>query len=418
MKSKNVQINEHFLDYIGDWEHYEYILVGGYGSSKSFNTAIKLIIKAYQEERKILVIRQTFATHRDSTFEDLKFAIEYLGLQEHFEIRLSPLRIKCKLNDSIFIFRGLDDVNKIKSIKDISIIHIEEGEGSYDDYKELKDRLRKADVKPHIIITCNPVSKNSWVYRRFFYDEEYKEIIQDEEEFYRKKIISKNNVYYHHSVYSDNVFLNSTWINNLLSEKNERLRKIKVEGRFGTTGIRVFENVESIPHEEIIQKITWNKYTGLDFGFAVSYNSLVQCSINFDKKELYIYEEMYNKNKTNPQLMEALKPWKDNVIFADREPKTITEMNSNGFRIIGADKPAGSVKEGLKKLQSFDKIYISDNCKNTYRDFTELEYFKEKDGSINEDKFTIDPHAVDATRYALVEVRSLDEELKKYKVYR
>lgn len=416
---KEIQINEHFLDYIGNWDCFEYILVGGYGSSKSFNTAIKLIIKAYQEERKILIIRQTFATHRDSTFEDLKFAIDYLGLTDYFDVRLSPLKIRCKHNRSEILFRGLDDVNKIKSIKDISCVWIEEGEGSYDDYKELKDRMRKANIKTHIIVTCNPVSKNSWVYKRYFYDEEYKEIVQDEEEFYRKREFIKNNVYYHHSVYSDNVFLNDTWINNLLSEKNERLRKIKVEGRFGTTGVRVFENVERMSKEEILQKITNNVYNGLDFGFAISYNAFVKCSINFEKKELYIFKEVYCKNITSNTLQDKLKDEMYCYIYADSaEPRTIQEFNLMGFNLIGATKGAGSVREGLKKLQQFNKIFISDECPNTYRDFTELEYYKEKDGSINEDKFTIDPHGVDATRYALCTVASFDDRLKNIKVIR
>ena len=55
------QINNHFIDYIQDWDHYEYFLLGSYGSSKSFNTAIKLILKSIQEKRKILVVRKVFA---------------------------------------------------------------------------------------------------------------------------------------------------------------------------------------------------------------------------------------------------------------------------------------------------------------------------------------------------------------------
>lgn len=45
-------INKHFRTYIEDWEHYYYIIVGGYGSSKSYNTAIKLITKAISEPKR------------------------------------------------------------------------------------------------------------------------------------------------------------------------------------------------------------------------------------------------------------------------------------------------------------------------------------------------------------------------------
>lgn len=201
-----IKINDHFLDYIADWNHYIYMLMGGYGSSKSFNTALKLIIKATQEARRILVIRDTYNVHRESTYQDLIDAIEFLGLEQYFDWKVSPLSIMCKATGSKFIFRGLDDRKKLKSVKDISIVWVEEGSGTHDDYKELKDRMRMHGVKPHMIVTCNPVSKNHWTYKEFFYDKEHEELKQDEEEFYQKKIISKDDIYYHHSTYKDNVF--------------------------------------------------------------------------------------------------------------------------------------------------------------------------------------------------------------------
>ena len=153
-----IKVNDHFLDYLADWNHYIYMLMGGYGSSKSFNTALKLIIKATQEERRFLVVRDVFNTHRESTFQDLKDAIEFLKLDDYFETKVSPLSITCTTTNSKFIFRGLDDRKKLKSVKDISIIWVEEGEGTHEDYKELKDRARKKGVEPHIFVTYNPVS--------------------------------------------------------------------------------------------------------------------------------------------------------------------------------------------------------------------------------------------------------------------
>ena len=166
----NVKVNQHFLDYINDWSFYEYYILGGYGSSKSFNTAIKIILKVIQEERRVLVVRATYTTLKDSCFQDLVDVINFLGLDQYFQVLKSPLSIRCKINNSKILFRGLDDISKIKSIKDISIVWIEENEATEDQYKELKDRLRIKDVEPHILITSNPYSKNHWSYRRFFLD--------------------------------------------------------------------------------------------------------------------------------------------------------------------------------------------------------------------------------------------------------
>lgn len=123
IRKKKVKLNPHFLDYFGDWGHFEYFLLGGYGSGKSFTTADKIISKCNEEVRKVLVIRDTFASHRDSTYEDLVSAISHLHLDEHFTCTKSPLKITCD-NGSVILFRGLDDVKKLKSIKDISIIWV------------------------------------------------------------------------------------------------------------------------------------------------------------------------------------------------------------------------------------------------------------------------------------------------------
>ena len=61
---------------------------------------------------------------------------------------------------------------------------------------------------------------------------------------------------------------------------------------------------------------------------------------------------------------------------------------------------------GLQKLKSFYKIIVSDKCINTYRELTELCHEKDKNGNYLEDKFTLDPHTVDAMRYGLEKYRA------------
>ena len=414
-----IEVNDHFLDYLADWYHYVYMLMGGYGSSKSFNTALKLIIKSTQEERRILVIRDTYNVHRESTYQDLVDAIHFLKLEQFFEWKVSPLSITCIQTGSKFIFRGLDDRKKQKSVKDISIVWCEEGAGTHDDYKELKDRMRMHGVKPHMIVTYNPVSKNHWTYKEFFFDREHNDLKQDENEFYEQKIISKNGIYYHHSTYKDNYFLNETWINNLLSEKNELLRSIKALGKFGTLGKKIFTNIKIIPHDEILAKISESKgqeFRGMDWGFSVSYNALVEMVADRSKKELYIFNEYYSRGKKNSEIMASidhLRKYGLPFTADNAESKTIKEFRDAGYRIIESKKGPGSVKSGIKKLQEFDTIYISDICTNCAREFETLEHPKdERTGDIDEEAYNIDPHTVDAVRYALEQFRPFSYDLK------
>ena len=174
------------------------------------------------------------------------------------------------------------------------------------------------------------------------------------------------------------------------------LRSIKALGRFGTLGKKIFTNIELCKHDDVMKKIQESRgqyYRGLDFGFAVSYNALVEMVADRSKKELYIYSEYYSRGKKNSEIMEDVKHLKNRnyVIIADSaEPKTIKEFNDAGFRVLEAKKGQGSVKSGIKKLQEFDKIYISDNCQNVWREFDTLEHPKdehtgEANGSTNED---------------------------------
>ena len=72
------EINKHFKEFIKDNEKSVYFLLGGYGSSKSYNAALKLIIMSAMEKRKILVVRQVKENLRGSCFADLESSIETL----------------------------------------------------------------------------------------------------------------------------------------------------------------------------------------------------------------------------------------------------------------------------------------------------------------------------------------------------
>lgn len=69
MKNIEFILNDHFAEFVEDWDHKIYLLVGGYGSSKSYHVAVKLIRKLLQEKRKALVVREVYDTIRDSCYD-------------------------------------------------------------------------------------------------------------------------------------------------------------------------------------------------------------------------------------------------------------------------------------------------------------------------------------------------------------
>lgn len=328
----NIEVAERFSSYLTDWDYKHYLLLGGYGSGKSYNTALKIILKLLEEKRTALVVREVRETIKESCYSLLKEVLEKLDLlsEEQDNRRTptdkviaitSPMEIRFP-NGSRIIFRGMDKIQKIKSINGVSIVWIEEcSEIKYQAYTELLGRIRQPGVTLHFILTCNPVGRENWVYNTFFThtDESGKEtIICDEKELYRrrtiiKKINKKEVMYYHHSICEDNPFIPQSYIDTLdgLKETDPRLWVVARYGRFGANGIIVLPQFTVATNAKqfvnIVNSIPAQfHFFGLDFGFEESYNALVSCCVDDAKKILYIYDEIYVNHLTDKQFSERL----------------------------------------------------------------------------------------------------------------
>ncbi|MBW4850929.1 MAG: PBSX family phage terminase large subunit [Bacillaceae bacterium] len=416
------EVNPHFRKFLFDWDQKFQFLVGGYGSSKSYHIALKLILKLLDEKRTALVIREVYDTHRDSTFSLFEEIVNDLGLDHVIQCRTSPLMLKFH-NGSRIIFKGLDKPAKLKSINNISIIWIEEcSEVKYEGFKELLGRLRHPTLDLHMILSTNPVGQDNWTYRHFFKDDQNNRFILDDERLYKERTIAINDTYYHHSTAEDNLFLPVSYIKQLdeLKEYDPDLYRIARKGHFGINGIRVLPQFEVQPHEDVMLAISnINRpllRAGMDFGFVDSYNAVVRLAVDHEKKYLYIYWEYYDRGKTDDVTVEDLKEFVETkeLIKADNEQKTIAYFRKMGYNMVAAHKFQGSRLQYTKKIKRFKKIICSDSCKNTIYELQPLTYKTDKNGNIIEDEFKIDPHTLSAIWYALddYEVTDLKEKPK------
>lgn len=404
------EVNPHFEDFVFDWNYKTYFLVGGYGSSKSYHVALKIVLKLLEEKRKCLVVREVFETIRDSTFALFEEIIEDLELEGFSLTKVSPLQINFA-NGSQIIFKGMDKPAKLKSIHNVSMVWIEEcSELKYEGYKELLGRARHPSLPIHFTLSTNPVGEDNWTYKHFFKDDLNNIFIIDDNELYKKRIITKNNTYYHHSLADDNLFLPESYVEQLeeLKAYDPDLYRIAREGRFGVNGIRVLPQFEVMNHKEVITKAgnipKRHLRVGMDFGFVVSYNALIKMAIDDENKYLYIYKEYYKNGMTDDKTAKELEDIvdKNDLIIADSaEPKTIKYYNQQGFKMIGAKKGPGSRLQNTKKVKRFKRIICSDECKNTIRELKNLTYALDKNGNIIEDEFNIDPHTFEAIWYGL-----------------
>ena len=427
------------------------MLIGGYGSGKSYSTGFKIIIKLLEEKRKALVVRQVYETHGDSTYDLLCEILDSMGLltTNPYEYRKnrnlalalkSPLRINFH-NGSRIIFKGLDKPEKVKSINGVSIVWVEEAsETSLAAYEELLGRIRTYKISMHFILTLNPIGRENWVYRHFFKrlnEEDDEEIVvMDENKFYDKKCLVKDDVYYHHSLPTDNPWLPSSYLKRLdkLQKYDRYLYMVARWGRFGATGTRVLPQIVVAPNSTTFRKAIEqlgpeNQYFGFDFGFEESYNAVVSMSVDIPHGILYIWDEIYINHVTDDKManleeMQDLKSRIDaynnagynKVIVADNEdPKAITYYRQSGYTIRGCrNKFAGSRLSNTRKIKRFKKIVVSPRCKNVIRELRDLTYKKDSKGNVIYDQFNIDPHTFSAIWYGLDTVTVADVKAKDF----
>jgi phage terminase large subunit len=411
------EVNPHFEDFLFDWSTKFQFLVGGYGSSKSYHIALKLILKLLEEKRTALVVREVYDTHRDSTFSLIEELVIDLGLDGRVKCSTSPMQIRFP-NGSKIIFKGMDKPQKLKSINNISIVWIEEcSEVKYAGFKELLGRLRHPKLMLHMLLSTNPVGEDNWSFKHFFKDDLNKRLVLDDNDLYDKRTIITNDTYYHHSTADDNLFLPESYIAQLeeMKEYDPDLYRIARKGRFGVNGVKVLPQFEEWSHEDVMEAIGHIrkpiKRVGMDFGFEESFNAIVRMAVDHDKKHLYIYWQYYKNKMTDDRTADELVEFKETkeLIIADSaEPKTIQYFKQRGFRMKGAKKYQGSRLANTKKVKRFKKIICSSNCPDVVRELKYLTYKLDKNGHIIPDEFKIDPHTFSAIWYGLDEYEVSD----------
>lgn len=398
MKKINISIkhpsrvfNKHIFDKLNDYSTFTEVHYGGASSGKSHGVIQKVVYKACQNwkhPRKILFLRKVGATVYDSIFEDVKQCLEAWGLLDSCKVNNSAYRIELP-NGAQLIFKGLDNPEKIKSIKGVSDVVMEEAsEFTLDDYTQLTLRLRDKKHKyKQIYLMFNPVSKVNWTYNAFFI----------------KK--PKNTVVYHTS-YKDNRFLDKVTIENIeeLANRNEAYYKIYALGEFATLDKLIFPKYEKkLLNKDNISNL--KSYFGLDYGFINDPSAFMHVKIDEQNKVLYIVEEYVRKNLTNDKIANAIIDLgysKEEIKADSAEKKSNQELRNLGIRrLTDAQKGPGSVMQGIQYIMQYD-IVVDERCVKTIEELENYTWKKDKKTNeyINEPVDSYN-HCIDAIRYAI-----------------
>lgn len=232
-----------------------------------------------EEGHTILVLRKVANSLRESCFSLLKEIIYSYGCESLFTINKSDMSIEC-INGNRFILRGLDDVEKIKSINGITDIWVEEAsELAIEDLNQLNIRLRGRSKFPkQMFLTFNPTYITHWLKSEFFDNR-------------------KSNALVLETTYKDNTFLDSEACRVLeeFKDTNPYFYMVYALGNWGITGGNYFREFRSDIH--VVAPIDipdyWKRFVTIDYGLDM----LAVLWIAVDThNNAYVYRELYESN--------------------------------------------------------------------------------------------------------------------------
>lgn len=373
----------------------EYVFEGGRGGLKSSFVAFKIVeLIKNNPQMHACITRQVAGTLKDSVYANMKWAINELGLMEEFECKVSPLEIKYIKTGQTIYFRGLDDETKLKSIKPefgyIGILWKEEKDQMKGDAQERsvnQSVLRGGDESYDFSSYNPPKSKSNWVNRI--------------------KLVPNPKRVIHHSSYLE---APAEWLGQKFIDDAAHLKEINPEayeheylGVPNGDGGNVFEYLEirDIADEEIsrMDRI----FAGVDYGWYPDQFCYLRTYYDSAREKIYLIDELYVNKWSNSKTAEWIKKkgYDDYTMICDSaEPKSVNDFRDAGLPARGAIKGPGSIEYGFKFLQTKTIVIDPKRTPNAYKEITEYEYDRDKEGNVISGYPDGNDHAISALRYA------------------
>ena len=376
------------------------VVKGGKASKKSSTTALWYIVHLMKyAEANLLVVRQVYRTHTDSTFAQLRWAIKRLKVEHLWQASREPLELRYLPTGQRILFRGLDNVEKIASTT------VEQGvlcwvwvEEAFEipreaDFDKLDLSVPRGEVTPPLFkqttLTFNPWNENHWLKHRFF----------DRED---------EGVFAITTDYRCNEFLDDTDRARYeqMRVNNPRQYAVAGLGQWGHSEGLVFENwtVEEFSlgdlHREGLRHVF-----GLDYGYTNDPTAFVAAAVDEREKRLYIYDEHYEVKMLNGDIAAMIfrKGYQKERIRADSaEPKSNDDLRRLGIsRIQPARKGADSVTAGIARLQEY-RLIVHPRCVHTAAELGAYCWQSgAREGTFINRPADRDNHLMDALRYAM-----------------
>ena len=396
------------MDDILDHNHVHYVFKGGRGSAKSsFISEMLPLLLINNPSVHALVFRKVGNTMKNSVWSQVVWGIDMWGLRDYFLIPKTIANpIVFKPTGQQILFMGLDDPNKVKSVKlpfgYIGITWFEELDqfsGEKEIRKVLQSTMRGGSMFWDFRSFNPPISNLNWANQ------------------YATDSMSRENTLVTSTNYNDipEDWLGQAFIDEALDlkETNPRAYEHEYMGVPVGTGGNVFENVEPMymNDEFVLGFERWLR--GVDWGWFPDPFAFNICHFDPSRRNLYIFGEFHCNKMSNRQTYDKIYSelfiagrhfaYPDDIVTCDSaEPKSISDWKSyGGYGARPVKKEPDSINYSMKWLQSLAHIYIDPNrCPSTYKEFVEYEYDRDKEDEVISGYPDENNHHIDAVRYA------------------
>jgi PBSX family phage terminase large subunit len=328
---KEIRVNDIYLPLIDNTSRFLPIY-GGAGSGKSVFASFKVVKRTVSEHsHKFLCLRKVGSTVKESIFAEIKAQINELEIDSEFIINKTDHSFLHAPSGNMILCKGLDDPAKIKSIKDITGMWLEEAtEFEEDDFNQLDLRIRgEKDNYVQYILTFNPIDENHWLKKRFFD---------------KKDPLSTTC----HSTYLNNHFLTPEDRERLesLKDRNQLYYDVYCLGKWGIT-IKTNKFMYSFSQDKhVIESYEPNQYLPILISYDFNKEPMTATvSQQVDFNTSYLFDEIQLDAGSTPEVNDLIKTkymhWLGNMdVTGDATGRNRTAMvrgNLNHYRIIKED---------------------------------------------------------------------------------
>jgi phage terminase large subunit len=377
--------------YIFDYSHRWEFWYGGAASSKSYSISQKLIIRCCREKITVAACRRYGSTLRNSCFSLFKEILAKWQLTDYVKIRETDMTIEFP-NGSKILHLGLDDEQKLLSINNVGCFWLEE---SFEIPKEIVEqinlRMRSKNENQQIIMSWNPISKNSYIY-------DFVEVSPPQ-----------NSIKLHFT-FKDNPFLSQEYIDAMedMRVRNPAKAKVYYYGEYGVNpeGL-VITNWRKEEFDALeLAKQGFEHRCGMDLGW-IDPSAVVDTMFDRKNRTIYVFNEFYKSGCQPSELAQAIKDMnltKCKIKVDSAEPRTIQFFRNEGINAEACAKGRDSVKASYMFLQDC-LIIVHPRCQKFIMELENFSYIKSKvTGEYTEDTTHEYSHAISACRYAYSDI--------------